>query len=1154
MTIDPSSPSVSIDRQQFEEQHALIWGVHKWPEGTLLSVCHMPANHANGTKGAFATTGHAPVTSPEGIWALIERNASKGANTYISVAGMSPELGARDKGKRGGKADVVGLPALVADLDVRGGAHSANNLPTEAEALEWIAAMPLPATAVVRTGGGFHVWLTLDSLLDPSTEEGMRCLETWKSWFVDRAAKSGRHIDAGVLADPARVLRPAGTVNAKETPLPVTLLTTDKSAVHPLADVVAAFSLPDTPPSTAIVVATDPTAPPTVATSATSSPTVSASDGAGEERIGTRFARELGAGEFAIAAFSARRLGNDSLIFPRRDGSYASDSNAQIYPSNMHGPERVVIFGERVKAECAELGVSEPYAGTSWELLARFVCRGDFKLAAKLLHLYSKETDGWRALLTAVTTLSIDELRNATATPTPAIRDAVASNEIITIPLGDGDVVTINGPHHGLAFHKKNKDGEVTVFNMVDWVAWTSKVVESYAVTSTGQRVQSGEALYSIDLVRRDGKRFRGNDLTASEAHNPTIITDRVNSGVKLPTGSVDRRRVENMLRALGRDDSQETTDQFTSAGWLVEKGKPAVFLAPAGSISAAGVTDAFDVIEPAGSQAGGLQPAQRAMGWDTIPTTRQELIAAASAIDAFLRIAPRRRDLGIAILGALFAAPLALSTRTTLIIFAKPGIGKSQIASAAQAFYSAVGVDGRSFSMNMKGSSPVGAELVSSWSRHLPAIYDDFRFSGIRAADEKMANAVNTVIQANYGADGASKGTQAGGMRAARTADGLGILTAETMPTSEAIVSRSIGIELRDGDVKLLPKRESVFDDFVKNFANTGLARSMQAHYLRYLAARIDELGDLTAFRRANDDRKMSWLNERGGRTTETASVLAAGWMVLRDWAIANEIEHLLPTTTEIDEVLSTIADVNEAATAEANPAVQIIEKARDMLHGGTGYLLPHDMVEPSKDPAKYGWEYQAHAYEPHWSFGNKRKLGLASRDGQYIALTAEAVRYLQTALGLSSLTKGQILRGFETIVRPGTKPGDQISAELGIDGRPRAYVVSANLFDVDLPSFAPSSAPELNVPALATNASELNPDDGEQQAHFAALQSEEDSFRDELVEAFQALGHLVTDDFFTQKQSSFHKLLLSQFGAHDSAHLLMPDLLDWEERRDFF
>jgi hypothetical protein len=73
------------------------------------------------------------------------------------------------------------------------------------------------ATVKVFTGGGVHLYFVLEDLLDPHTPDGAALLEAHKQFWIAFATEDGLNIDAGVLADVARILRPAGTWNANQS-------------------------------------------------------------------------------------------------------------------------------------------------------------------------------------------------------------------------------------------------------------------------------------------------------------------------------------------------------------------------------------------------------------------------------------------------------------------------------------------------------------------------------------------------------------------------------------------------------------------------------------------------------------------------------------------------------------------------------------------------------------------------------------------------------------------------------------------------------------------------------------------------------------------------------------------------------------------------
>jgi hypothetical protein len=115
--------------------------------------------------------------------------------------------------KRGSIKSAAALLAVFADIDVAEGKHAATNYPSREKALGVIAGLALPPSAIVSTGGGYHVYWPLkepfriDTPADRETAE--RIL---KSWQHALRVKLGRLDDT---ADLARILRVPGTFNRK---------------------------------------------------------------------------------------------------------------------------------------------------------------------------------------------------------------------------------------------------------------------------------------------------------------------------------------------------------------------------------------------------------------------------------------------------------------------------------------------------------------------------------------------------------------------------------------------------------------------------------------------------------------------------------------------------------------------------------------------------------------------------------------------------------------------------------------------------------------------------------------------------------------------------------------------------------------------------
>lgn len=105
-----------------------------------------------------------------------------------------------DRGRRGRKDNVRGVPGFFLDLDVKEGAFG-----SEAEALAFAESLPIPPSILVATGaGGVHAyWRTTRLLSAPEAEELLR---RW--WLL--ASEKGPAIDK--LTDSTRIMRTPGSV------------------------------------------------------------------------------------------------------------------------------------------------------------------------------------------------------------------------------------------------------------------------------------------------------------------------------------------------------------------------------------------------------------------------------------------------------------------------------------------------------------------------------------------------------------------------------------------------------------------------------------------------------------------------------------------------------------------------------------------------------------------------------------------------------------------------------------------------------------------------------------------------------------------------------------------------------------------------------
>ena len=108
------------------------------------------------------------------------------------------------------------VPGIWLDIDLAGihksnnGAPSKQDLPTREEAEAALAAMPVPPSFVVETGGGLCPWWLFDQPAEASPELA-QALKRWEQILRDKL--NGKHLDS--VAEFSRILRVPGLTNNK---------------------------------------------------------------------------------------------------------------------------------------------------------------------------------------------------------------------------------------------------------------------------------------------------------------------------------------------------------------------------------------------------------------------------------------------------------------------------------------------------------------------------------------------------------------------------------------------------------------------------------------------------------------------------------------------------------------------------------------------------------------------------------------------------------------------------------------------------------------------------------------------------------------------------------------------------------------------------
>jgi hypothetical protein len=184
------------------------------PDHARLLVWTLPDRRSRWYRSAVEAEEAARVCSENGQNAYF----GVGLADYAAVEARAQQHGRTTENVRAESAEVCGLYGPAADLDVVSAGHRKHALFASVElAQQFLDALPLPASAVVRTGGGLQAhWIFKEPWFFESDGE-RRAAEAisrgWSSFLRGLARRQGCEIDA--TWDLARVLRVPGTTNHK---------------------------------------------------------------------------------------------------------------------------------------------------------------------------------------------------------------------------------------------------------------------------------------------------------------------------------------------------------------------------------------------------------------------------------------------------------------------------------------------------------------------------------------------------------------------------------------------------------------------------------------------------------------------------------------------------------------------------------------------------------------------------------------------------------------------------------------------------------------------------------------------------------------------------------------------------------------------------
>ena len=136
-------------------------------------------------------------------------------NTFFGV-GLRKNI--LKNGFRGSKQEILCLPTLYADIDIKSKAHAQTSLPSSVdEAIDFLHNLKIKPSIIVNSGNGIHSYWLLKKPFIIETENDRKYIATifkgFGKYINSEAKKLGWKIDN--VYDLARILRVPGTINHK---------------------------------------------------------------------------------------------------------------------------------------------------------------------------------------------------------------------------------------------------------------------------------------------------------------------------------------------------------------------------------------------------------------------------------------------------------------------------------------------------------------------------------------------------------------------------------------------------------------------------------------------------------------------------------------------------------------------------------------------------------------------------------------------------------------------------------------------------------------------------------------------------------------------------------------------------------------------------
>ncbi|SMF95869.1 Primase C terminal 2 (PriCT-2) [Methylomagnum ishizawai] len=330
------------------------------------------------------------------------------------------------------------------------------------------------------------------------------------------------------------------------------------------------------------------------------------------------------------------------------------------------------------------------------------------------------------------------------------------------------------------------------------------------------------DCLFRIEGRLSDGTALPAIEVAASKYAGLSWVTAQWGARALVHAGNSIKDHLRTAIQGLSKDFGRRTV--YGHTGWRLIDGRWG-FLHGGGAISADGHRADIEVRAGEGNM---RRYGFEAGGGDLVEVVRASL--------RLLDLAPNNLALGVALLAAVYRAPLgeAATIDHGLFLAGQTGSRKSEAAGVALAHFGR-GFDARHFPANWDDSES-DLEAKGHGAKDCLFVVDDFKPRGASSDVHKLHVKADRLIRAVGNQSGRGRRTSDMKQRAAFHPRGLVLATGEDIPRGASLRARMAVVELSLSDID-----NTVLSELQES-ARVGRLETAMAGYLAWLAPIMDE------------------------------------------------------------------------------------------------------------------------------------------------------------------------------------------------------------------------------------------------------------------------------------------------------------------------